>query len=60
MPEDFKKKKVVVVGRVVVVAVLCYLKVEKFQEVKAFFSICSLAVPLENSRRLSDDIMSYN
>lgn len=53
-------RKKVVVGRVVVVAVLCYLKVEKFQEVEAFFSICSLAVPLENSRRLADDIMSYN
>lgn len=35
-------------------------KGRKMQRSKAFFSICSLAIPLENSRRHADDIMSYN
>lgn len=39
------------------VVIFSYLKVEKCKE--AFFSICSLAIPLENSRRRVDDIMSY-
>lgn len=32
----------------------------KMQGSKAFFSICSLAIPLDNFRRHVDDITSYN
>lgn len=53
MPVDFKKKGRVVGGQGAVEG-------RKMQGSKAFFSICSLAIPPENSRRRADDIMAYN